>query len=174
MAASVQALLLRKTASVLPELAAVGSSLVGLSPQSGISLLPVTEHLRHALPRRTSGDEIVYGFYELTSAVASWARHLSRHTPVAYVHFEFHGGNGFHAAIGWASGEVAWGPRFTRTDDGEAEDHYELVPPPGEMAVNGALRWLGVHRHRANDEFQEAGLTRFRWTEQWERAAAAR
>ncbi len=85
--------------------------------------------------------------------------------PVAYVHLEFHGGAGFHAAVVWQDGAIAWGPVFTVTAGGEAEDHYEVAP--GDMAVNRCLRRLGVDRGGDVDEFAAAGLARHAWTDDW-------
>ena len=51
----------------------------------------------------------------------------SLHGDVACLHTEFFGGGGFHAAVAWRDGAVAWGPLFTATSAGEAEDHYTTV-----------------------------------------------
>jgi hypothetical protein len=112
-------------------------------------------------------DLPVDGFYDLTSGVAEWARRHSRHGEVAYLHTEFFGGGGFHAAVAWRDGAVAWGPLFTATSAGEAEDHYATVTDSRDMAVNVMLRWLGVQRVDPADEFAAAGLGRCRWTEEW-------
>jgi len=115
-------------------------------------------------------DENSYGrdlFYDLTRGVAEWARRQSLHGDVAYLHAEFFGGGGFHAAVAWRDGAVTWGPLFTATSAGEAEDHYATVADSRDMAVNVMLRWLGVQRVDQFDEFAAAGLSRCRWTEDW-------
>lgn len=166
MAADIEALLLRRTDAICSAVATVGV-LVDLGGQSGLCLLPLTDRVRRAV----SGDgmETVPGFYRLSESVAAWARELSHHSPVVYVHVEFFGGNGFHAAIGWYHGEIAWGPRFTSTDPDE-DEHFDVIPRFGDLAVNDALRWLGVPRGQANDEFAAVGLDRFRMTTDWEQA----
>jgi hypothetical protein len=133
---------------------------VPLSPGSGLALLPLTEEI-------APGETRIAGFYDLTSGVADRARELSLHGVVAYLHTEFFGGGGFHAAMAWRDGAVAWGPLFTATSAGEAEDHYAVVADRHDMAVNVLLRWLGVHRGDEIDEFAAAGLTRCRWTREW-------
>ncbi|HWS31574.1 MAG TPA: hypothetical protein VN408_02400 [Actinoplanes sp.] len=100
------------------------------------------------------GSPVVDGFYELTEAVAARARD----GVVGYLHAEFFGGAGFHAAVAWRDGAVVWGPMFTATRAGEAEDHYVVTADRTEMAGNVLLRWLGVARGDAIDEFAAAGL----------------
>lgn len=114
-----------------------------------------------------AGSPCVDGFYELTTEVAEWARRRSRDGDVAYLHTEFFGGGGFHAAVAWRDGAVAWGPLFTATSASEAEDHYAVVADPRDLAVNVMLRWWGVQRGDQADEFSATGLNRYRWTEEW-------
>ncbi|GAA4607037.1 hypothetical protein BJY16_006122 [Actinoplanes octamycinicus] len=141
---------------------------VDLAAGTGLVLLPLTEEITEGLP----GDGVVDGFYELTTGVADWARDLSRYGTVAYLHSEFFGGGGFHAAIAWRDGAVAWGPMFTATSAGEAEEHYTVAADRHQMAANVLLRWLGVHRGDAIDEYAAAGLTNGRWTKDWASQAA--
>ena len=162
MAGVLEALILRPKA-VRSEIRRVGAVVANLE-QGGVGLLPLTGPVRHALAKPDTDAQVVPGFYELTESVTSWARSLSEITPVAYVHLEFHGGTGFHAAIGWVGGAIAWGPRFTCNHPAEADEYYELTE---DLAINGVLRWLGVHRGVAVDEFAAAGLARFRWTDEW-------
>lgn len=140
---------------------------VPLAPGTGLALLPLTDEIMAKVMGTGAQDARVPGFYELRPEVAEWARQRSRHGVVAYVHTEFFGGAGFHAAVAWRAGDVAWRPRFTATSDGEAEDHYVTVADRRDMAVNELLRWWGVRREDAIDEFAAAGLTRCRWTEEW-------
>lgn len=79
---------------------------------------------------------------------------------------EFFGGTGFHAAAGRRDSALAWGPDFTMNAPDEAEDHY-LLATREEMAINRVLRWLGVRKAGAIDEYAAAGLTRHRYTEDW-------
>jgi hypothetical protein len=136
---------------------------VPLAPGSGLVLLPLTDEIIAS----AADDRPVTGFYELTSGVAEWARQWSARGPVAYLHTEFFGGSGFHAAMAWRDGAVAWGPLFTATSAGEGEEHYTVVADPHDMAVNELLRSLGVERGDHFDEYTAAGLDRCRWTEEW-------
>ena len=95
------------------------------------------------------------------------ARRLSAHGTVAYVHSEFFGGEGFQAAVAWRDGRVVWGPVYTATSGGVAEEPYAVVAD-ADLAINRLLRWLGVRPAAGGDEFAAAGLDRFRWTEEWE------
>jgi hypothetical protein len=140
-----------------------GGVIVALSEQR-LGLVPVTAALRDAT---VGGSSLVPGFYELSVGLADWASDLSRSGKVGYLHSEFHGGSGFHAAMGWSAGAVAWGPEFTANEPQGAE--YRIVPPLDRhgWAANGLLRWLGVHSDGALDEFDVAGLGQVRWTEEW-------
>lgn len=171
MAGNLEALLLRAEPSALARLAELHLPAVPLIRQSGLCLVPVTEAANSAVHRQRVSEEIVPGFYNLTASMAAWAAELSESTPVAYIHVEFFGGMGFHAAIGWSGGEVAWGPRFTANNPADVEDYFELVHSIADMAVNDVLRWLGVEAQGRDDEFEAVGLTRFRFTDEWEQAA---
>ncbi|RSM54884.1 hypothetical protein DMB66_36620 [Actinoplanes sp. ATCC 53533] len=164
MAGTLEALLL-KSSEQDPRQAALPT--VPLAVGSGLVLLPLTEEIVASGAPTAADDPPVDGFYALTSGVAEWARRLSLHGDVAYLHTEFFGGVGFHAAVAWRDGAVAWGPLFTATSAGEAEDHYETVADSRDMAVNVMLRWLGVRRLDQHDEFAAVGLTRWRWTAEW-------
>ncbi|GAA0582504.1 hypothetical protein GCM10010172_79530 [Paractinoplanes ferrugineus] len=140
---------------------------VPLAPGSGLTLLPLTDEIVAAMGMTAAGAAPVTGFYDLRKDVAEWARRLSQHGVVAYVHTEFFGSAGFHAAMAWRDGAIAWGPLFTATSDGEAEEHYATVTDRREMAVNVLLRWLGVQRADQFDEYAAVGLDRCRWTAEW-------
>jgi hypothetical protein len=62
------------------------------------------------------------------------------------------------------------GPSFTCNHQADSDEHYALAAPEA-MAINGVLRWLGVHRGEAVDEFEAVGLDRFRRTDEWAAAA---
>jgi hypothetical protein len=139
-----------------------------VTPAAGrdLVLLPLTEKVT-ALLGAGQGDQTVDGFYQLTGAIAGWARQRSHTGTVAYLHSEFFGGGGFQAAVAWRGGTIVWGPSFTATSPGEAEDHYTVPADVGDMAANALLRHLGVGRGPAHDEFTAAGLDRQRWTDDW-------
>lgn len=167
-----QALLVRPAEQARAAEAMDAAPLVPLAPATGLALLPLTDAIVASVLRAAEGDPPVPAFYELTTGVAEWARLRSRSGVVAYLHTEFFGGSGFHAAVAWHDGAVAWGPVFTATSAGEAEDHYVVVDDSRQMAVNELLRWLGVRAEGELDEFATAGLTRCRWTEEWAALAA--
>ncbi|MDI6105070.1 hypothetical protein QLQ12_41450 [Actinoplanes sp. NEAU-A12] len=157
--------MLLKTSEQKPRRAALPT--VPLAADSGLVLLPLTEEIVASVVPTAADDPPVDGFYELATGVAEWARRQSMDGDVAYLHSEFFGGGGFHAAMAWRDGAVAWGPLFTATSDGEAEDHYATVTDLRDMAVNVMLRWWGVQRADQIDEFTAAGLSRCRWTQEW-------
>jgi len=130
-------------------------------------LLPLTTEIVAGLVGAERDAAPVAGFYSLSGDVAEWARRSSQHGVVAYLHTEFFGGEGFHAAMAWRDGSVAWGPMFTATSVGEAEEHYVVAANRRDLAGNVLLRWLGVQAADEIDEFAAAGLGRCRWTEEW-------
>jgi hypothetical protein len=173
MSTVLEALILQPWDGVREPIAAVGAGLVPLAV-NGLALVPITDKVHEQIAGvpvvdescgSVSRQEPVLGFYELTSGLAEWSRSLSRGGPIAYVNMEFFGGIGFHAAVAWRDGAICWGPRFTQSVAGEAEDYYEVLP--GDMAINQVLRCFGVDRRDAIDEFAAAGLRRNRSTEEW-------
>ncbi|MFK3979599.1 hypothetical protein ACI2K4_04370 [Micromonospora sp. NPDC050397] len=169
MAGTLHALLLRPSDPIRAGVAAVDARLVALAPPSGLAMLPLTDEVQQRITGDVRTDDPVPGFYDLSRGLADWARSLSYDGPVGYVHLEFHGGTGFHAAVGWRDGTIAWGPEFTANASYEAEAHYRFLPPGqgGDMAINGLLRWLGVDRADHLDEFEAVDLVRHRSTERW-------
>lgn len=61
--------------------------------------------------------------------------------------------------MGWEAGEVRLGPLFTQTANGDGEDWYEVASLDA-MAINCALRFLGVERGGSIDDFAASGLGR--------------
>lgn len=73
-----------------------------------------------------------------------------------------------------ADGAIAFGPRFTANHPAETpHKRYEVIQPPRQtggldrMAINQALRFLGVRADADHDEFETIGLDRRRRTEDW-------
>jgi hypothetical protein len=139
-----------------------------VTPVAGrdLVLLPLTAKVTAQLGA-ADNDDIVDGFYDLTGAIAGWARQRSHAGAVAYLHSEFFAGGGFQAAVAWHGGTIVWGPLFTATSPGEAEDHYTVPADHRDMAANVLLRRLGIDRGPARDEFTAAGLDQQRWTDDW-------
>lgn len=90
-------------------------------------------------------------------AAAERAVALSADRRVVHVQAEFWAGDGLQAATGWERGQIAFGPRRTQTQ-GEDEPGYETVSDMRDMAINEALRWLGVAAEPGKDEFDTLGL----------------
>jgi hypothetical protein len=132
----------------------------------GVRLVPLTEAVRADCQRSYRGAGVVEGFYELSNGVARWARELSRDWVVLYVHLEFFGGEGLQAAIAWDQDRVVFGPCFTRTPLESAEPHYQEADRHN-MAINLALRALGLPARAGDDEFATLGLGKYRRTKDW-------
>lgn len=137
-----------------------------------VRLIPITDAVRAWRHRVARDDEKVAGFRELTRGVAELGTALSRDGVVVYVHCEFWAGDGIHAAIAWHRGSVIFRPRFTRTPGESAEEPYEIADRP-HMAINAALRAVGIHAAGPADEFATLGLDRHRWTSEWVARAGA-
>ena len=129
-------------------------------------LIPITDAVRAQCEVAEGSSDKVAGFRELTHGLADWAEKLSRRWTVLYVHCEFWAGDGTHAAIAWSQGSVVFGPRFTRTPNEPPEPPYEAADRPA-MAINAALRAVGVRAEPPADEFATIGLDRHRWTAEW-------
>jgi hypothetical protein len=131
----------------------------------GLYFVPITPDVRRRHEHAPEDGERFGDFYELTQGVAEWARVRPGDGPVLYIHVEFFGGQGFHAAIGWRHGEVAFGPCFTETAHDEGPPY--VVASAAEMAVNRGLRALSMAVAEDGDEFRLVGLDRHRWTDEW-------
>jgi hypothetical protein len=132
----------------------------------GTYLIPLTQAVRAHCHQAYRDADIVEGFYELTRGIARWARELSQGWIVLYIHCEFFGGGGIHAAIAWQQESVIFGPCFTRTHGELADLPYQVADPP-DMAINAGLRFLGIQAAGCRDEFAAIGLDKHRWTSDW-------
>jgi hypothetical protein len=142
-----------------------GTPAVDLDVQQA-RLIPLTDAVKAACQCSDGDLATVEGFYELSTGVARSAREMSDEWAVLYVYCEFFGGEGIHAAIAWDCQRVVFGPLFTRTAGHPAEPRYRPADRPG-MAINVALRALGIHGENGRDEFDTLGLARHRWTSDW-------
>jgi hypothetical protein len=131
----------------------------------GLYFVPITPEVRRRHEHAPEDRQRFGDFDELTQGLAEWARLRATDGPVLYIHVEFHGGHGFHAAIGWRHSEVTFGPCFTETVHDQGAP-YE-VAPVAEMAVNRGLRALAMAVAEDGDEFQAVGLDRYRWNDEW-------
>jgi hypothetical protein len=89
---------------------------------------------------------------QIAQAVASGVR-------VIYIEAEFFGGTGNQAAVGWQGGVLSFGPRRTQMPM-EDREGYAVVGDQDDMAINAALRWLGIRRTQMRDEFDTVGIGR--------------
>jgi hypothetical protein len=131
---------------------------------AGLFFLPISNSLRLSLDA-VSSLALAPHFYDLLPEVEELAVELSASGRVGYMNLEFHGGSGFHEALGWEHGHVAWGPEFTANEP--EVDRFRQVGTGDDWAINGLLRWVGVTAEAGHDEFATAGLHRFRWTQEW-------
>lgn len=132
----------------------------------GTYLIPLTDAVRARCHQAGRDDGEVEGFYELTPGIARWAQELSQGWMVLYIHCEFFGGDGIHAAIAWQQESIIFGPCFTRTRREQADSPYQAADPP-DMAINAGLRALGIRAAGRRDEFATIGLDKHRWTDEW-------
>jgi hypothetical protein len=102
--------------------------------------------------------------FELSPALAAWAREVSVDGPIAYLEADLFGGAGSHAAIVWSDGEIVLGPLRT---ENKWEGAEFVGPPTRENAFNRALRHLGVVPGDTEDEFDALTLGRHRSTDDW-------
>jgi hypothetical protein len=116
--------------------------------RGGMDMLPLsTEALKiHGIPFCPLTDE---GEIELAPQLLKLCEQLSKQCTLAYIEAEFFGGTGAQAHALFSKGEVL----------GQA-----VV---SESAINDALRYLGLAKGEAHDEFEAVGLGRHRDTDEW-------
>ena len=131
----------------------------------GWALLPLTDALHVEL----GDDERPFPDAErLTRGIIQLAERASAPGTSVYVHSEFHGGTGFQAAACWSEGAMSCKPLLTANHPTEAlTENYEVVGKSQDMAINRALRLVGVTNDGSGDEYAAIGLERFRWTDEW-------
>jgi hypothetical protein len=114
----------------------------------GMDMIPLsTEALKvHDIPFCPLTDD---GEKELPPQLLKLCEQLSKQCTLAYVEAEFFGGTGAQAHALFSEGEAI----------GQA-----VV---SESAINDALRYLGVAKGEAHDEFEAVGLGQHRDTDEW-------
>lgn len=115
--------------------------------RGGIDMLPLGSLACdvHGIPSLPLTDE---GVEDPPQTLLELCRELSRGCPLACIEAEFFGGVGIQAHVLFAEGTV--GRRSV-----------------SERAINEALRYLGVAKGGAWDEFAAVGLDRHRHTDDW-------
>jgi len=116
-----------------------------------LSLLPFTREFRNQIAEHYPATQTVtYKELDLLSgSVIEIAKAISMIVPVAYIEATYTGGYGGQESIVWKDSEVVLGP-LTEQD-----------------SINRALRFLGVSKGEAADEFEAMGLHLNRWTKDW-------
>jgi len=132
-----------------------------------LALVPITSKLLTELEtqRREVENSLETSIFErLTPDLVDWILSLSKNSTIAYVEAEFSGGSGGHCAAVWQNGEIALNPLLTRWRQPNTPLN---VTASSEMAINKALRLLGIKALGQTDEFEVVGLGRCRHTEKW-------
>jgi hypothetical protein len=101
---------------------------------------------------------------KLSVAVGHWLEDLSSSGSVMYCEAEFFGGSGGQLALIWENREVVFGPICTTW--GQADPRLNVSSYEG-MAINRALKKLGIVSAASSDEFDTVGLGRYRHTRDW-------
>ena len=123
----------------------------------GHSAVPLDAGLAYLQsPARDTGSEQgldhIDWAQQIAHAVTSGVR-------VIYIEAEFFAGQGSQAAVGWNSGVLSFGPRRTQMPM-EDREGYTVVADQDDMAINEALRWIGIRRTPMQDEFDTVGIGR--------------
>lgn len=145
----------------------LGKAKVILLNQPALALIPITVDLRNAIDELAGKSDASSGgsiFERLSPGLVNWLKSLSTGGSIAYVEAEFFGGAGAHCAVVWKEQRVIFGPLMTKW--GYTDDALK-VSSGTEMAINKALRLLGVAAGGQSDEFDAVGLGRCRHTENW-------
>lgn len=148
-----------------------GSRPVALPPDArtvllpvGLSMLPLVGGL--ARRGQPGAERTVRRGWILRERIAELARRISVDRRALYVFGETFGGPGTQEAVAWQDGQVLLGRLGTCDIEADLEPGYRLVPRR-DSAINVGLRALGVRAEAGQDEYETAGLTRYRYTEDW-------
>ncbi|MGO8670930.1 MAG: hypothetical protein ACLQVD_06165 [Capsulimonadaceae bacterium] len=158
MAYSVEALLSRDDCLLtVPHLF---PSAVVVEVRQGLRLVPLTaavhEEIQAWLDEPVPGILLDYG-EKIPGHILVAAATISDQCTVAYLRAQFYGGAGGHTMCVWHEGGVVLGPLVAQSSLSTLSDN----------AANTMLRYLGIERDGCLDEFEGAGLARFRRTDDW-------
>lgn len=132
---------------------------------AGLTILPLAGELARR-PGQPGAEGPVRPGWVLRGRIADLARRISAGRRALYVFGEAFGGSGTQEAAAWQDGQVMLGPVGTCDLEADLEPGYRLVPRR-DSAINAGLRALGVRAEAGQDEYETAGLTRHRHTEDW-------
>ena len=144
MAYTLQAVIAKSEAFSLP----LPQGLQVVRLQGGIDMLPLsTQALKvHGISFCPLTDE---GEEELPQTLLELCEQLSKQCVLAYIEAEFFGGAGAQAHALFSEGKAVGQPVVS------------------DSAINDALRYLGVVKGEAHDEFESVGLGQHRDTNEW-------
>lgn len=127
-----------------------------------LALLPITDDFANEVKDYgiTASMSEDLPLPSLPPGLVKFAKEVSRSNSVAYVRTYYFGGFGSQDAVVWENEKLVFGP---------ANDSYNDGWP--NSAISQALRKLGVQAKEGEDEFDTAGLGRYRETHRWADAA---
>jgi hypothetical protein len=138
----------------------------------GLALIPVTRELLNelAMDKKFSLNKKLPNLGQslvprnLTPPLVAYLAELSGFTPAAYVEANYRSGVGDQLAILWQADKIILGPLSTTWGKfGQPFNKFRME----DMAINCALRRMGVRATKQQDEFDIVGLDRQRTTETW-------
>jgi len=132
---------------------------------AGLTMVPLAGELARRAGQ-PGADRLVRPGWMLRERIAELTRRVSAGRRALYVCGEAFGGPGAQEAVAWQDGQVMLGPLGTCDLEADLEPGYHLVPRR-DSAINAGLRALGVRAQAGKDEYETAGLTRHRHTEDW-------
>ncbi len=152
----IRALVAKKV--VLNELAHRFNSARVVDLVDDLGLLPLTE----ALEREINPDAAFpFEGLRLSAGIAGLAAEASVSGPISYVEAEYGGGNSHQAGVVYVDGRIDKGPIV----DDSVWDPREAGLQ--DRPVDQALRAVGVVCEPESDEWDAAGLSRHRCTDDW-------
>ncbi len=120
---------------------------------AGLTMLPLVGELARR-PGQPGAERRIRPGWKLRERIAELARQISADRRALYVLGETFGGPGAQEAIAWQDGQVLLGPLGTCDIEADLEPGYRLVPRCDSAQAG-------------QDEYETAGLTRHRHTEDW-------
>jgi hypothetical protein len=145
-----------------------------VSLHQDLVLIPITKELLTELAAKPSISsekagslpDFPDGFrpQKLSAKLVHWLQELSCSAPVMYCEAEYFGGSGGQLAVVWQNRAVVFGPICPRWGQPDQPLNVHLL---SDMAINRALKVLGVEASLPSDEFDTVGLSKHRHTEDW-------
>ncbi|MFC1679690.1 hypothetical protein ACFL2T_05720 [Elusimicrobiota bacterium] len=127
-----------------------------------LGIVPLTKDLLSEIDSKDPGKgKPVFPDLSVSPALADRARDGSASGPVAYVETDYRKGRDHQAGVVWSESEISVGP----LSDDTGWDPRES--PLQDRPVNEILRALDVPAGDSGDEWDTAGLSRHRRTEEW-------